>query len=203
MDTPRWTEVLETVIGREVAALHFACPGEASNFSRTDFTCDVRPLIRLPGAEEDLPTVIGAKVLFPGILTYDLGPGDTGLLVCCDHEFASWWDQRQVAPPTLERRNDWPAAVFIPRLRDRATAAGIALPAGAAYIHSSDLRLGVLATTHPVACGDDTRTAINTWAAALQGLLIAAVPGLDITAINNVLSASLLAALSSKVKVAP
>jgi len=169
-DRPTWNEVLDSVIGREVAALHFACPGRASNFSRTMFTVDVTPLYRTPGATEDLPAVLFAKVVFPGI-EWDVQDGETGLLVCCDHDFSPWWDQSQVDAPTRERRNDWGAAVFIPGLFSRDGAGHESLPvaAGVKVIPSDDLRLGGgTATDHVVIDGllsdlDTLMTTLNAW----------------------------------------
>lgn len=196
-DRPTWQEVLSSVIDREVSALHIACPGRGSNFNRTTFTIDVDPLFRPPGATENLPTVLYAKVVFPGV-EWDIPDGWTGLLICCDNEFSSWWAQEQVDSPIRERRNDWGAAVFIPGLLSQTYAHSESLPAGATVLPATDLRLGIWSAAHEVPRGDDWRTAINVWTAALQALLM---PAIDITAINNTLSAALLAALSARVKV--
>ncbi len=151
---PDLVDVLDARQEALLLELDVAIPARVQAYDAALQTADVVPLLRRPvprpGGDFEFdadPVVPSVAVLWPRVgawgLSLALAPGDTGLLVCCDGDVATWraGDGGVVEPLNLQRHH-LSHAVFLPGLHRRAAPLEAAASGSAAAVLGSSSSTG-------------------------------------------------------------
>lgn len=90
---------------------HTCLPGELQSFDADTQTAVCRPAIRrlvtTTGKLVELPPCVDVPVYFPGgVLTFDISPGDSVVLVFSERCIDAWWSAGGVQDPAELRHHD-------------------------------------------------------------------------------------------------
>lgn len=122
--TPRLSQLLEVVIDARLRELHFALPGQVTEYNSVTNQVSVRPQIKrkYKGADtaHDLPIVNNVPVVFPRTanahLSLPLAVGDFGQIVFNERSLDLWQERGRAVDPEDPRKLDLNDAVFLPGL---------------------------------------------------------------------------------------
>lgn len=151
---PDLVDVLDARQEALLLDLDVALPARVQSYDPALQVADVVPLLRRPvprpdgtHAFEPDPVCPSVPVLWPRVgawgLSLALAPGDTGLLVCCDGDLATWrTGDGSVVDPVLLQRHHLSHAVFVPGLHRRGAPLEAAASGSAAAVLGSSSSSG-------------------------------------------------------------
>ena len=177
--TPTLQEVLHDAITARANALRVADIGEVIDWSRTQQTATIQPVVGT-----DRAALVRVPVVFPGVY-WDLQVGERGLVVYADSDWSDWFRTGERGDAASTAQHDASLALFIPGVVPRPDAR--TLPSGTKVVESTDLRLGSPSASKEVVHRglekplDDFLEALAVWGAAVDAAIAALVAGGAVT----------------------
>lgn len=215
---PSLEHVIQLALEAHLDGVRVGLPGIITEYDKDQQRASVQPLVQhgyvLDGVRrvETLPIIHDTPVRFPGAgttrTTYPVKVGTIGWINFASSSLAVYLETGGIVDPDDDRRHDINDAVFEPGLHTFN-----AVPSTApddAMVHWAgdfDVRIGGYDSVEPIMLGDQTATALDTFATAV-GTALAAVglTGPAAVAFGNAvtsLATALASAKSSTGKVAP
>lgn len=123
-ETPTLSQIIQTGIDRSLSEVHVALPGSVIKYDRDAQKAEIQPLLQRKsraGVLFDWPIITNCPILFHRTsvfsMTYELKPGDTGLIVVSERSLDVWLQKDGgIVDPDDQRRFDMTDGVFIPGL---------------------------------------------------------------------------------------
>ena len=187
-------ESLTALLDHQASQQLTVLPARVTAFDRTERTATVQPVVTDSGQAK--PPAIRVPVVFPGVF-WDVQDGETGLLLCADENWRTWWRTGEDSDPEDTARHDLSNAFFL---------AGVSVLPGVGAIPGNRTVVPIPVAGGKVLIGSDSASEAlvlgTTFALTLRSALLPpgiAGPGFLVTLWNFVTAAAGVPALAATV----